>query len=132
MRISETEAAQNLGDCIGDQPPGVLTGAIAYRTAAAEAVETRRMRQYQERRQPTIVTCPKCGESYALVEGTDADDDTLQEDVAFLLKAISTVHPGHPSRVFVRDPKGVLHKAFQSDSPKKLHLLSSGSSLQQR
>jgi len=131
MRISETETAQNLGNCIGDQPPGVLTGAIAYRTSAAEAVETRRMRQYQERRQPAIVTCPKCGESYALVEGTDADDDTLQEDVAFLLKTISTVHPCHPAHVFVRDPDGVLHKVFESEAPKTLHLLSSAGPLQQ-
>jgi hypothetical protein len=54
------------------------------------------------------VHCPRCAQSYALLESSDTSHDILEEDLAFLLKALGSSHPFHPPWLLVRDPRGVL------------------------
>lgn len=100
----------------------VLIGAIAYRSLPVEEVDPQlrsweMIRKHEGGQAEKPVKCPKCGEPYALIEGLDATDEILQGDLEFLAKALSSSHPFHPTRLFVRDPNGVLNRRFHLISP---------------
>lgn len=97
----------------------MLFGAIAYKAVLAERLEKEInswevVRQYGngDRARAASVECPKCGEAYALVEGVDARDETLDEDKEFLAKTLGSAHPVHPARLVIRDPDGIIGKVL--------------------
>ena len=99
----------------------ILIGAIAYRALPSDEVEeqigSRQMTGgYARGVSSEHLLCPRCGEAYNLVEGLDASDDVVQDDMEFLSKALSTGHPSHPARMLVRDPAGVLYRHFHLQS----------------
>ena len=101
----------------------ISIGAIAYRASRSNEVEER-IRAWQMTHDSNggggleYVSCPKCGERYILVEveGIDATKEIMQDDMEFLAKALSTVHPSHPTRMVIRDPDGVLYRRFHPQS----------------
>ena len=93
----------------------ILIGAIAYGASQGDAVEKQigswqMARDYAGGARSQHVVCPRCGEPYILLEGTDATDELVQDDMQFLAKALSTGHPAHPARMVIRDPDGVLNR----------------------
>ena len=99
----------------------ILIGAIAYRASPSDEVEEQidsweMADDYDGGASSKHVLCPKCGEPHILVEGIDATDEILQDDMEFLAKALSTGHLSHPARMVVRDPDGVLNRHFNLQS----------------
>ena len=99
----------------------LLIGAIAYRALPSDEVEEQigswqMTGDYARGARSEHVFCPRCGEPYILVEGLDARDDLVQDDMEFLAKALSTGHPLHPAYMVIRDPEGVLYRRFNLQS----------------
>src|SRR5688572_18599426 len=94
----------------------ILIGAVAYRAFRGDDERQQidclpMTRQHSDGATSKEVSCPKCGEQYLLVEGSDASENMLQEDMEFLAKALSSGHPSHPERLLIRDPKGLHPRA---------------------
>jgi hypothetical protein len=92
-----------------------FTGAFAYRSLPADKIDNQMtldglIGEFGYGRPEEIVQCAKCGESYVLIEGGDATESILQEDVEFLAKALSLTHPRHVGHLLIRDPGGNLNK----------------------
>ncbi len=85
----------------------VLIGSIAYRSAPGLDPS-----EQLPSRPDEIAKCKKCGEAYVLIEGSDATEEMVQGDVAFLAKILSSSHPCHPPRLLIRDPDGALNRRF--------------------
>ena len=99
----------------------ILIGAIAYRASPSDEVEEQIDSwqvpgDYARGARSEPVLCPRCSEPYILVEGIDAGDELVQDDMEFLPKALSTGHPSHPARMVMRDPDGVLYRHFKLHS----------------
>ena len=98
----------------------ILMGAIAYqaslREKVGEQIVFRQPINYDGETNSRSVLCPKCDEPYILVEGSDATDELIQDDMEFLAKALSTIHPAHPAGMVIRDPDGLLCRHFNLQS----------------
>ena len=86
----------------------VSIGAFAYRSSLSDAFEER-INQWQRACQAgrvlssTKVLCPKCRESYTLVQGAGLTHEVSEDDIDFLTKALSSGHPHHSMYLIVRD-----------------------------
>ncbi len=102
----------------------IIIGAIAYRAGpnekADERINSRPMTREDDGARSEHARCPKCGESYALVEGIDVTEEIWRDDLEFLAKALSTGHPSHPAAMIIRDPNGVLNRYLSFVPPSAL------------